>query len=63
MNILTQKPTDYALYLAFTPDTSLDAALKRFVQRFGHQPANWFSYNGQIWVGPVPEPPQESEEQ
>lgn len=57
MNILAQTPHDYTLYLAFTPDTTLDKALKRFVDRFGTQPVNWFSYNNQIWVGPVPEPP------
>jgi hypothetical protein len=54
MTILPGEP-DNDTYVFFPGSTTLEAAVKRYTERFCAAPPIWFSYNGQIWLGPVPD--------
>jgi len=42
-------------HLAFTADTSEDAARAAFERRYGQAPAQVVTASGYVWAGPVPQ--------
>ena len=48
-------------YLAFSRSHDLDAAIARFVEKFGHEPAEHYVIGVDLHLGPVGVAPQETE--
>lgn len=51
--ITEQKPDNNRPYLVFTGDTPPEKAKTRFVERFGKQPENIWTFGGYVWAGPI----------
>ncbi len=42
-------------YLFFQQGTDLDAAVRRYFDKFGKLPEKIYTVTGRLWLGPVPE--------
>ena len=53
-------PRVAGFWLAFDPDTPPDVARRRFVERYGHEPAEVLWAGALLLVGPIPGRPEQA---